>query len=430
MALRDLAITLIVFGFLPIILWRPYIGILVWSWLSYMNPHRQTWGFAYDMPFAQIVAITLLVAMIFSKERYRLRVNGAVGLWLAYLGWMLVSTTFALYPDRAMILLIKIVKIQLVTFLTLILINDRRKLDQLIWVIVVSIGFYSVKGGIFTLATGGAFRVYGPPDSYIQENNALAVAALMIVPLFFYLQHVYRKKLWLRYGLLASAVLTAIAAFGSQSRGALIAIAALAFFYWLKSQTKLISGIAIILGAIMIIPFMPESWHARMDTIVNYEQDMSAMQRLNAWQYSINVASDRLTGGGLQSWHRAAFNRWAPDPSNVHAAHSIYFSVLADHGWPGLIMYVSLLFLTWRSLSRVIKLTKGDLKASSENMLARMLQVSLIAFMSGGAFLSLAYFDLPWHIIAIAFILEELVKRQQGATTGVPAALQPARRGV
>ena len=423
MPVRDIALTILVIGSLPFILRRPYVGILVWSWLSYMNPHRQTWGFAYDMPFAQMVAITLLIAMLFSRERHRLNIDGTVVLWLVYLLWMIVTTSAALYPDSATTLLTKIYKIQLVTFLTLMLIDTPRKMNYLIWVIVVSIGFYSVKGGIFTLATGGAFRVYGPSGTYIEENNALAVAGLMIVPLFIYLQHLHRSTPWLRYVLLACAASTTIAAFGSQSRGALLAITSLAIFFWLKSKTKVLSGVVIVLASVLIIPFMPQSWHDRMDTIRTYKQDASAMQRLNAWQYAINVASDRFTGAGLQSWKQESFNIWAPDPSNVHSAHSIYFSVLADHGWPGLILFLAVLYSTWRKLSRIIRVTRDRSEYSSQNLLARMLQLSLIAYMSGGAFLSLAYFDLPWHILAIAVLLR--VQVESSLLHRAPAAAKP-----
>ena len=49
--MRDLFVTLIVLGALPFAFLRPSIGVLTFSWLSYMNPHRLTWGFAYDFPF-------------------------------------------------------------------------------------------------------------------------------------------------------------------------------------------------------------------------------------------------------------------------------------------------------------------------------------------------------------------------------------------
>ena len=63
--MRDALVLMLVAGSLPLIFMRPWIGILVWSWLGYMNPHRLTWGFAYDFPFAQIVGIVTLLALVF-----------------------------------------------------------------------------------------------------------------------------------------------------------------------------------------------------------------------------------------------------------------------------------------------------------------------------------------------------------------------------
>ena len=40
---------------------RPWIGVMLWTWLSMMNPHRYTYGFAYSAPLAAIaVGATLL----------------------------------------------------------------------------------------------------------------------------------------------------------------------------------------------------------------------------------------------------------------------------------------------------------------------------------------------------------------------------------
>ena len=410
--MRDIALTILIFGLLPLILWRPYIGLLVWSWLSYMNPHRSTWGFAYDMPFAQIVAITLLVSMLFSSEKYRMPWSGTLVLWITFVAWMLLSTLNAIYPDAAMIHFSKVIKIQFISLLTLMLITDRRKLHALICVIVASIGFYAVKGGVFTLLTGGAFHVYGPADSDISENNALALATLIIIPLMIYLYQVHKGKVWLRLAIGGSIVLSVVAVFGSQSRGALVAIAAVGFFFWLKTSRKIISGAGIVLLGALVFSFMPASWHQRMDTITTYEQDASAMSRIHAWNYSLRMANDRFTGGGFGSWSKRTYAAYAPEATGVFVAHSIYFSVLADHGWIGLILYLTILFMVWRNLAKVIA---GGVDADSPYLpvqLARMLQVSLIAYCSGGAFLSLSYFDLPWHIIAISLLLSYWAKQE------------------
>jgi probable O-glycosylation ligase (exosortase A-associated) len=234
----------------------------------------------------------------------------------------------------------------------------------------------------------------------------------MVIPLMIYLYHINTHK-WVRYGLVFGIVLSVVSVLGSQSRGAIVAVLGVGVFFWLKTKTKIVSGLAIVLLASLLFMFMPESWHERMESIYTYQEDDSAMSRINSWQYSINVANDRFTGGGLQSWSKDMFAIYAPNPDKVFVAHSIYFSVLADHGWPGLIIFLSILGLTWRSLSKIITRTKDD-QNSSTNILARMLQVSLVAYMAGGSFLSLSYFDLPWHLIAIVILLAQPLGNKSG----------------
>ena len=415
--MRDLLITFLILGSLPLIIWRPYIGILVWSWISYMNPHRQAWGFAYDMPFAQIVAITLMIALVVNPQKLRLPWNGTIAIWLLFLSWMGLTTMVAIHPSWAMTQFTTVVKIQLVTFLTLLLINTQQRIQQLLWVIVVSIGFYSFKGGIFTLMTGGAFRVYGPAGSNISENNALALATLIVVPLMVYLYQIHSRNKWMRYGLGSAIFFSVISAIGSQSRGALIALLAVGVFFWWRSQSKIITGIGAVFLAGVILMVMPESWSERMNSITNYEEDASAMGRIHAWQYSMAIANDRLTGGGFNSWSADTYAIYAPQSQLRVVAHSIYFSVIADHGWPGFVMFASILFLTWRRLSRLHSAGDPPGDEFRPALLARMLQVSMVAYLSGGMFLSLSYFDLPWHIIAITVLLSELYDPKQPAVS-------------
>jgi probable O-glycosylation ligase (exosortase A-associated) len=383
----------------------PYVGVLVWSWLSYMNPHRLSYGFAYDAPFAYITAIILLMVVFFTKEKQKIPINTVTIIWLVFIGFMGVTTFFAYFPSDAWVYYVKIIKIQLIVFLTMILITDIHKLNQLIWVICLSIGYFSVKGGLFTILTGGGYKVYGPPDSFIGENNALAVAILMTIPLMIYLWQITSHR-WLRMGLLGSALLSFACALGTQSRGALVAFSAVCLFIWLKSRNKLMIGVGLGLFVILLVSFMPAPWHNRMQTIETYEEDASAMGRINAWAYALNGANDNLFGMGLNSWNPITFAIYAPVPDDVHAAHSIYFSVLADHGWLGLIMFVLIYFLTWRKLSRIINNIDVNSEGREIALLARMLQVSFIAYLVGAAFLSLAYFDLPWHLVSFVILLE------------------------
>jgi putative inorganic carbon (HCO3(-)) transporter len=427
--MRDVLITLMVFGTLPYIFRYPWYGVLVWSWLSYMNPHRLAWGFAYDMPFAQIVAIVLLISLVISPERKKLPNNPLVIWWIVFLVWLSISSVNAVYPDLAYPTLQKILKIQLMTFVTIMLMLTLQRVNQLIWVIVFSIGYYSVKGGVFTFITGGAFHVFGPDGTDIQENNALAVGVLMIIPLMIYMNK-FPPKPWVKLIMPYCIFFSLASVIGSQSRGAVLAIVAVGVFYWWKTKNKFFTAIVFLALALLTYSFMPTEWHDRVASIATYTEDSSSMSRIRAWEYSIAIANDRLTGGGFMSWSLMNYNKYGIYAEQAFVAHSIYFSVLNDGGWPGLGIFLTILLLIWRQLRRVIVVTDNDPAYVEHNFLARMLQISIVAFMAGGTFLSLSYFDLAWHLMSITIALTQLtqgVSRKEGVKKG--ARRQPAMAG-
>ena len=221
---------------MPFILSRPYIGILVWSWISYMSPHRLTWSFAYDLPFAHIVAIVLFVSILLNKEKKRIPINILTIIWLILIIWFAITTAFAIYQDIAFEQFTKVIKIQIIVWLTMMIITTKARINYLIWVIVISIGFYSTKGGLFTLLHGGGSRVYGPSGSFIEENNSLALATLMILPLMYYLIVLHKNNKFIYWGLISAILLSVFSILGSQSRGALISIVAVAIFFLDKNK--------------------------------------------------------------------------------------------------------------------------------------------------------------------------------------------------
>jgi probable O-glycosylation ligase (exosortase A-associated) len=406
--MRDIAVTLAVFGSLPFILRRPWIGVLVWTWLGFMNPHRLAWGFSTTMPFAMIVAGTTMVAMLFSKEAKKIPWTRELTLLVMFWTWTLVTTFNAMYPAQAWEQFSKVSKIFLMILVASMLINTPGRLKALVCVIALSIGFYGFKGGIFTVTTGGAYQVRGPSTSFISGNNEIGLALAMTIPFLFLLAR-YAPKTYLRVGMLTTAALTALAALGTQSRGALLGIGAMAVFLWLKSRSKVLTGIMIALFIAIALPLMPESWYARMSTIQAYDADASAQGRINAWRMAFNLALHRPTGGGFESFQDAAFWLYAPDATNVHDSHSIYFQVLGHHGFIGLTIFLAMIAFTWFSASRIIRTAKRKKTPLWLRDLMASVQVSLVAYLTAGAFLGLAYFDYLYNLIVIVVVARVLV---------------------
>lgn len=404
--MRDILVFGLIFGLVPFILKRPVIGVMAFAWVSLMNPHRLTYGAAYNFPFAAMIAGITLIGLLFTKEPRRFPLTPVTLVLMFFIAWMTTTTLFALQPPLAWMEWNRVMKTLLMVLITILAIHSEKDIKTFAWVVGLSLGFYGLKGGIFTLTSGGMNRVFGPDGSYIADNNALALALVTTLPLVWYLQLHARNK-WIRIGLLGLALLTIIAAVGSYSRGALLAGMAMLLFLWIKSRHKLQTGLLLLLIVPFVFALMPDEWFARMSTINTYKEDASALGRINAWYFAINVATDNFLGGGYNAFSRPMFLQYAPEPLNYRAAHSIYFQVLGEHGFIGLAIFLLLMVLAWRTGTRVIKLCKRKEALKWAHDLAAMSQVSIVGYAVGGAFLSLAYYDLYYYIIALLVLLEK-----------------------
>lgn len=408
---------------LAILLWgiskvfaHPYVGVYLWTWVSLMNPHKLTWGVLNHQPFAQIIAVVTAIGLMTGKQQ-KLKIGSPqTTVLLIFILWVCFTTLFAVNPNGAIEELDRFIKIQIFILLSLALISDKKKLDGFIWVIVLSIGFFGAKGGIFTILTGGSARVWGPDGSFIAGNNEVALAMLMVLPLMRYLQ-LQATNRWIIRGLVAAMLLTAIAILGTQSRGALLGIIAIGAFFWWKSPYKMGSTVMVGVIAAVVFMFMPQSWWDRMNTIQNYEEDGSAQSRMNSWWVAFRMANDSITGGGANMFTPAMFRKYAPNPDIVFDVHSIYFEMIGEQGWIGFFLFMLLALLTWRSCSKMIKTYKNQPELKWVSDLAAMIQVGLIGYYVSGAFLGLAYFDLYYDLIAATIIAAKLAQQAASQTS-------------
>ena len=407
--MRDIALTLVILGFIPVILKRPWIGVLVFTWVSIFNPHRFAYGFAYDFSFAMVVGVTTMIGMLFNWKQVRFPVNAITILIILLPIWMTVTTVFALEPSEANVKWETVMKVFVFVIVAASLLHSRKQLELMLWVIVLSIGFYGIKGGIFTLLVGGGERVYGPPgETFLSDNNGISVALIMTIPLMYYLTTVVSSK-WVRWGMYGAMLLSGMAILGSQSRGALVAILAMLLFLWLKSRRKLALGLMLLALVPLAIGFMPEKWVERMQSIETYDSDSSAMGRLNTWHMMFNLANDRpLVGGGFEPYTPTTFAKYGPKPDAVHSAHSIYFQILGEHGYVGFGLFFALGIACWMVSRRLIHASRDRPDLLWAGDLARASQVSLVGFAVGGAFVNIAYWELPYYEMVILMAAYQL----------------------
>lgn len=406
--MRDLLILSIVGVAAIFALKRPWIGVMLWTWLSIMNPHRYAWGVAYSAPLAAVAAGATLLGLLFTRERQN-PFQGPPMVWFFLLAlaitlsWLFGMDLAGDYEQWN-----KVMKIYFMTFVAAALLFSKHHIMAFAWVTVGSLALLGVKGGVFTILTGGNYRTWGPTGSFIQDNNEFALALIMAIPLLHFLQ-LQVSKAWVRHGISAVMLLCAASALGSHSRGALLAIAGMGAMFWWRSKKKGPIALMIALVVLAMLPMMPEHWWDRMHTIRTYEEDASAMGRINAWIVAWEVAKNHLFGAGMSYQHEVLFILYGVYDQTVLAAHSIYFQVLGNHGFIGLFLYLGMWVSAYRMAGWLNKNARNIPEARWAADLGAMAQVCFVGFAVGGAFLSLSYFDLPYNVMLMVVLAKRWV---------------------
>jgi hypothetical protein len=154
--MRDILLVALVLGCSVIAPGRPYFGMLTFVCFGYVNIQSFTWGFGRIFPLEKLMAGSTIVGYVFSREEKRLPRHREYWMIVALWATCAVSTFFgAVEPERSFDQLLYLTKVFLMVLLFRLLIR----------VTALSIGFHAVKGGLFSIATGGCrHRSAGPHD--------------------------------------------------------------------------------------------------------------------------------------------------------------------------------------------------------------------------------------------------------------------------
>lgn len=408
---RDLALILTLAVLVPLSVPFPIIGLFTWEWLSIMNPHRMTWGFAQNQPFVMVVALVTIVSWLLSKERGNLKSSAFLTLIIIFSFWISLTTFLAPVPEMSVPLWDRNIKTMIMIVMTLAIITSRVRLHGLVWIIALSLAYHGVKGGGFVLLTGGNYIVFGPRDTMIDDNNSLALALIMVLPLLNYLRQQTANR-WIRYGIMGAMFLTFVGAIGSYSRGAILALGAILGFLWLRSNAKLITAPFLVLLVVVGVMAMPAKYMDRLSTMNNVMEDESFRGRVDAWEVAWETAKVHPFGAGFDGPRQPIiWDQYLPGRIR-RASHSIYFMVLGEHGFIGLGIYFAIFFVCWRNLKNVRKMTAGKDEFAWARDLALALEVGIVGFLVGGAGLPMAYYDGFFALLAMTVCLKRVVQEQ------------------
>lgn len=439
--MRDLAFALIWMVALPLSFMSAQAGVLLWIWVALLSPSELLYGFMAGVPFNKLVAILSIGLIVVNREKKDFYVDTT----LVLAGLLAVVSTLSYFmaqlPDSFDLYSKLLKEIVLLVMITGVC-NTRNRLQMVVFITVASLAFLGVKEGLISILTAGGHQIVG--SGGIGDNNSLALALLMCIPLMFYLAQSFVLKP-LRLGLLGAIGLSLITIVMTYSRGGFLGLLVVGGLFVKNSRSKGVAIVLAVIAGLAIWSLAPESWFSRLNTINDAKEDGSFMGRVVAWKVSTLIAFDSpLWGGGPHAVQRPQiwFSQvpriftlpWPPTPNLPNyavAAHSIYFEVLGDLGFTGLGLFVAILLHGIWSCSRIVRRTVGDPSLLWAHDLARMLQISLVVYAVSGALLSMAYFEMYWVLIAVISRLRRTVdqeRAQRSMTVTQPTAQVPGAR--
>jgi len=425
--MRGVAFLILFLSSLPLIIVSPFYGVLTWYVFSLGNFHTLTWGVLEHLYYAYVIAIlTCFSWLISSTEEKRLPLTPLVVLTLLFSAWMTLTSFFALAPpvdvwDRW-------TAVQKVLFMCLVgyaLTTNRERVNQLVWVVVLAMGFWGVKGAISVILHGGTNQgIHGPEAGIASANNEFGIALIMILPLLFYQWELATNR-HLRRALMVMGFLISISIIFTYSRGALVGLVAMGAVFWLRSRAKVATGALILVLGLSVYYFVPQHWFDRMATIETYEKDSSAMSRIDYWKISLRIAEQHpIFGGGFKVTYWPEITNAMLVGTNLprlkagRAAHSIWFEVLSEQGWIGLGFFVAIALYSWYNCQWLIRQSRDRAELVWANLLGRMGQSVLVGFWTAASFGSMAYFDEYWCIIFIFDAARRIVAKEVAAPFG------------
>jgi len=409
--MRSLIFTAVIMAMLPAAFFSPFVGVLLWSYVSFGSPQRLTWGISDAIPFALVIGLTGILGWLVT-ERRKIPTDRTTWLLLAFVFAYTISTYFAIVPSEAWPKWWLITKSMIYVFITAALLTNRVRIHALLWVMVIAVSFYGIKGGLFTLYTGGNYRIFGPVETMIGDNNHIAAALVVILPLMNYLGRQSQNEL-LRLGSRAAIALCLLSVLASYSRGSFLGLIAMLPFLLQHSKRKLLSGVLIVMLLAFSISFMPTQWVERIQTIQTYQQDSSAEGRLEMWTAATKMAVARpLTGVGFKGpYIQTVMDKYSPG-TTARAVHSIWFENLGENGFPALFLWIALAVVAIQNCRYIIRRTKNAPQLKWANDLAHMSLCGLVGFYVGGSFLSLSYWDFYFTLLVILAATRRIVVQE------------------
>ncbi len=350
------------------------------------------------LPIVCIIG-TMVTRTAVSNRQFFSEANTKI--FAVFLGLLVVSTMFATLTMTAYETTKTVFSYLLIYWVLVRQANDVRRLKGVfISLIIVHLAIAGLNPALFTSPDS---RVGINSGAFLGDGNDFALSVNICVPLCLFL--LFESKTRLQKAVWGGALLVLVlCVVATKSRGGTVALGSTALYFWWRSRRKLLTASLFVLTAAVVVAWAPASYFDRMSMIAD-SQESSAQGRIMAWKAAVQMAvANPFLGAGAGHFPMVYGTMYRVEGTPWLTAHSVYFLVLGELGLPGFAVLLTFIFSNLaanRRLSADLRRLSSD-RASTAGSLLACSSAALVAFATGGAFLSVAYYP---HIYVLAGVL-------------------------
>jgi len=370
---------------------------------------------------AAVVSIGLCLLQQSGRRRFALLRSPTTTCLIALAVWGALSVPAALNQGLAFQTWTDFVRTVIMSLVVAASVRSTRDVGRLLLVyFVVTVVYVAVVLSRFELGSGDSWRL-GHLYTYDANDLATLITTAMPLGLYFVLA---QRRLVLRLLALAGLAILAVGLIRSGSRGGFLAFLAVTAFVLVRVTTipvrSRVAGLLVIVA--IVCGTASDKYWSQMQTIVHYKQDYNMTSdegRIRIWMRGLGYMVDHPAFGvGMRNFQVAEgtiSSRARLQERGIGvwwgAAHNTFVQAGAELGIPGLLLLLGLLGTAFQSLRKVARDALRVNPAGSElSRLAQCLMTALIGFAVGAFFLSLAYADMLYALVAFTVALAKCAR--------------------
>ena len=347
-------------------------------------------------------------------------------LTVALLGWTVLTIPFSYWPGGSVSLLTdQYVKALVFFWMIATIVTNRERLRTFAWSLALcslplsAMALYHYAAGDF-LSTGTSLKRIEGYAGLSGNPNDLALTLNLLIPITGTLLVTARS--WSGRAVALVALLVSVPAvivtFSRAGFLTLAAVGVMAIVSFLKRGAVAMAGVVIV-GALVIMPMLPNGYLERLGTIVDIEADAtgSAQGRWSDFQLAAQVvASNPIVGVGLGQ-DILALNQ-VRGRATWRSVHNAYLEYAVDLGIPGVVLFVWLLVASYGTARRVERFTSRTRPLWDVSVFAAGAQIALVAFAVAAFFHPIAYQFYFFCVAGLAVALKNVARTEMRTAAG------------